>query len=641
MQSLPLIIRTFVTATAGLLMGSCANPGSGPDGGPYDETPPHIVSMLPTLGQQNYTGKRVTITFDELVKIDKPAEKVIVSPPQIEMPEIKVSGRHISVELLDTLKENTTYTIDFSDAIEDSNEGNPFGQFSYYFSTGSQLDTLEVAGNVLAAENLEPVKGILVGLHSNLEDSAFTTHSFDRVARTDSRGRFSIKGIAPGSYRVFALKDMDGDFKYTPGEMMAVLQEKITPSCFPDVRQDTIWRDSIYYDSIRTVHYTHFMPDDLLLKAFTEKNIERHLLKTQRDVPEWFRIYFTAPSAHTPEIQGLNFDSKDAFLEQRSAGNDTITYWLRNLSIPAVDTLYFTYTYEEFNDSLKCNYLRTDTLNLTPRQTMAKRIKKEAEDLEKWEKRREKRHKRGDFSDETPPRKYLSCTTRSASRISPIENPQFVFTEPVVRIDTTRIHLRLKQDTTYVDAPFELRSPEGPIMNLTVLGEWRYGQQYELVADSAAFQGLFGLENRESSTNITIGKEEDYGSLFLHLPGADSTATVQLLTSDTRVERQLRIRNGRADFFYVKPREYYLRVFYDRNGNGRWDTGNYAEHRAPEEVFYFPTKIEVRANWDIEQTWRVDELPLIQQKPRELIKQKEEKKKTSRNLNAEREKNRR
>ncbi len=643
MQVSPIRIRRIFLLLLSVIavcnLTGCANPGSGPDGGPYDETPPKIVSMYPAIGERNTTAKKITITFDEFINVENTSEKVIVSPPQIEMPEINASGRRISVELLDTLKKNTTYTIDFSDAIEDANEGNPLGNFTYFFSTGNQLDTLEVAGNVLAAENLEPVKGILVGLHSDTTDTAFTTKPFDRVARTDSRGYFSIKGVAPGAYRVYALKDMDGDFKRSPGEMIATLDNLVRPSSYPDVRQDTVWRDTVHYDSIRTVHFTHYTPDNLVLLAFTERNTERHLLKTQRDVPEWFRTYFTAPSKHVPVIKGLNFNAENAFIEQRSTGNDTITYWLRNTNIPVIDSLKMAYTYEAFDDSLRQNVLRTDTLELTPRQTMARRIKQQADDMEKWQKALERRHKRGDFSEETPPQSFLSVQTRGGNGLSPMQNPVFTFVEPLMRLDTAAIHLRLKEDTVLHPVPFVLKSPPGPLMQFEIIGEWRYGQQNEKEADSAAFTGLSGQVNRSLKTNMTIGKEEDFGSLFLTLPGADSTATVQLLTSDTKVARQIRATKGRADFFYLSPGTYYLRLFYDRNDNGTWDTGNFTMGIKPEEVFYFPSKIEVRANWDIDQTWQVDALPLTRQKPAELIKQKEDKKKTPKNLNAEREKN--
>lgn len=630
-------IRRVACAAAVLLcLAACANPGSGPDGGPYDETPPRIVAMSPALGQRGTTDRKVTITFDELIKIENATEKIIISPPQTEAPDIKTAGRRITVELIDTLKPETTYTIDFSDAITDANEGNPLGNFTYYFSTGQQLDTMEVSGHVLAAENLEPVKGMLVGLHADTTDTAFTTKPFDRVARTDGNGHFSIKGVAPGTYRAYALRDMDGDFRRSKGEMMAELRTAVRPSSFPDVRYDTLWHDSVRYDSIRTVHYTHYTPDDLVLLAYTERPVERHFLKSQRDVPEWFRMYFTAPSAHVPVVRGLNFDAEGAFLEQRSAGNDTITYWLRDVMMPAVDTLRMAYTYEAFDDSTGANVLRTDTLELTPRQTMARRLKQKAEEEEKWQKQLEKRHKKGDYSRETRPVEHLKIDCKAPRTLMPDRNVRFECEEPLVRLDTAGLHLWLMQDTVRTEAPFRILPRPDDLLGFTLAGEWRYGQHYELTLDSAATAGLSGRTNRTVETRFSIGKEEDYGAVFLTLPGADSTATVQLLSSDTKVERQVRSRDGRADFFYVSPGKYYLRLFYDRNGNGRWDTGDYDRGLAPEEVFYFPVAITVRANWDIEQTWRPDELPLTRQKPRELVKQQEEKEKTARNRNAER-----
>ena len=623
------------------LMVSCANPGSGPDGGPYDETPPKIVHMEPMLGQQNAQPKKVTLYFDELVKLDNPSEKVIVSPPQIEMPEIKPLGRKITVALLDTLRENTTYTIDFSDAIEDNNEGNPMGQFTYYFSTGTRLDTMEVAGTVLAAEDLEPIKGILVGLHSDTTDTAFTTKPFDRVARTNGNGHFTIKGVAPGNYRIYALKDMDGDFKMSRGEMLSFSRDIITPSSYEDTRFDTLWTDTIHYDTIKEVKYTHYLPDNLILKAFTEKRTDRYLLKTERQVPEWFRIFFTAPSAHIPTIKGLNFDEKEAFLEERNKGNDTITYWLRDFKhFESVDTLNFAYTYESFDDSLQQNVLRTDTFELIPRNTLARRMKEQEKDLEKWEKQRAKRHKKGDFSDEVPPTPHLNIEKVKAGKLAPTQNVHMRFSEPLARIDTAGIHLILLKDSLRLDAPFLFEKDENKLNDYTLRGEWRPGQRYELLIDSAAIEGISGKINYAQKENIIIPKMEEYGALFLILPDADTTAVVQLMAGDKKVSRQMKAKDGRVDFFYLNPGKYYLRLFYDHNNNGLWDTGVYKENLQPEEVFYFPVELQVKANWDIEQTWYVKKLPLDQQKPKELIKQKEDKKKTPRNRNAERERQR-
>ena len=634
----------FLTYIASLMMlvtvMSCANPGSGPDGGPYDETPPRIIGMTPPLGQHNATAKKVSIYFDELIKIENAQEKIIVSPPQTETPEISVSGRRISVTLIDTLKPSTTYTIDFSDAIVDSNEGNALGNFTYYFSTGDQVDTMEVAGHVLAADNLEPVKGILVGLHSNLADSAFATSPFDRVARTDGNGHFSIKGVAPGKYRIYALKDMEGDYKYTRGEMLAFNRDTIIPSSFPDIRHDTLWADTVHIDTIRTSPYTHYLPDNIVLLAFQEKSLFRQLLKTERE-PEWFKIYFTAASKQLPVVEGLNFNSRDAWVLERTAGNDTLTYWLRDTALIHRDSLTVTCRYETIDDSTGATITRTDTLELVPKLRQERRAKLRQQEMEKWQKELERRHKRGDFSQETPPVEALKIVCNAPSSMAPDQNIHITLPEPALSIDTSAIHLYLKVDSIYQQAPFKLERDSLALRLYTLKAEWRPNQEYVLNIDSASIVGLSGKVNAPIDSKITIPQADTYGSLFLLLPDADSTVLVQLLQGTDNLIKQQPVYKKRADFFYLKPGDYYIRAINDRNGNGLWDTGDYSKGRQAEEVYYFPQKITIRPNWDIEQTWQLQSIPLNKQKPRELIKQKEENKKTPKNRNAEREKQKR
>lgn len=622
------------------MLTGCANPGSGPDGGPYDETPPRIVAMTPELGRTGVNSHKVTIAFDELIKVENAQEKVIVSPPQINMPEIKTAGKRISIELLDTLKPATTYTIDFSDAIVDSNEGNPLGNFTYYFSTGNRVDTLEVAGYVLQADNLEPVKGILVGLHSNLADSAFTTQPFMRVARTDGNGHFCIKGVAPGTYRAYALKDMDNDFRYVRGEMLAFSRDSIRPSSYPDIRRDTLWADTVHIDTIRSVPFTHYTPDDVVLLAFSEKNLTRQLLKTEHD-PAWFKLYFTAPSVHEPKVQGIDFDADKYLLRERTAGNDTLTYWLTDTTLVNRDSLGIICTYEATNDSTGANYMQTDTLYLVPRFTYERRKKMEAEIMERWQRGLEKRHKRGDFSQETPPVEPLKVEFHIRSSMTPDRNLHFTLAEPAESIDTAGIHLFLQVDSTYHNAPFKLERDSLSLLRYTLKGAWRPGQQYVLNVDSACIKGISGKVVENFDAQFSISKADAYGSLFLILPDADTSAVVQLVTNGDKVMRQAKVKDGRADFFYLEPGDVFVRLFNDRNGNGLWDTGNYAEGRQPEEVYYYPTSLTIRANWDVEQTWRINEVPRYLQKPREIVKQKETTKRTPKNRNAERERQKR
>ena len=635
--------RYFLPLLLAIIVVACANPGAGPDGGPYDEEAPYIVDMNPKLGQPNAKQMKVRIVFNENIKVDNPTEKITVSPPQVQTPTIKYSGKKISVQLHDSLKPNTTYTIDFSDAIEDNNEGNPLGQFTYYFSTGEVIDTLEVSGHILDASNLEPVKGMLVGLYADTVDSAFTTRGFDRLGRTDADGRFSIKGVAPGNYRIYAVNDQDNNFHFSQkGERIAFYNKVITPSCFQDVRNDTLWRDTITYDTILHVPFTHFVPDDIVLLAFLEDGQARHLLKSEHQKPDMFTIFFTAPSTHIPTIEGLNFDATNAFVENRTKGNDTIQYWLRDTLLMAQDTLQFAYTYETTDDSTGVNYLRTDTLELVPRKTMAMIREEQQEELEKWQKQQEKRRKKGKEYQVTPPVKYLSIGGRRSSVISPVQNQPIEFEEPLLQLDTAAIHLlRATSDSTTVEVPFRLLSDAYDIRKFKIMGEWRPGQNYEVHIDSAAVVGISGRHTNQLKFRFSIGTTEDYGSVFFLVPDAPKTAVVQLLQDDKKVAAQVRVQDQRADFFYVEPGTYYARVFDDRNGNGKWDTGEYATQQQAEAVYYFPESFDVRANWDAELTWNLNIVPLIKQKPEDLrsVKGKDKDKQTARQRNLERERN--
>ena len=621
----------FLLALIGLtsLIAACANQGAGPDGGPYDETPPHIVGMTAPERLQNGKRTKFSLVFNELIKVDNPTEKIIVSPPQIETPEIKVSGRRITVELLDSMRPNTTYTVDFSDAITDNNEGNPLGQYTYIFSTGQTTDTMQMSGYVLNAEDLEPVKGILAGLYQQHHDSVFSKRAFDRVARTDASGFFSIKGVAPDrDYRLYALQDADGDFHFTqPSEMLGFLHNDLRAGAFRDTRYDTLWVDSVRYDSIRIIPYTHFTPDDLVVRAFKIDVNTRHYLKAQRDVPEWFTTFFTGPSRKRPTIQGLNFDASKAFVVNASAGNDTLTYWLADTTLLRQDTLRFAYTYDNWDDSLAQMLPKTDTLELVPKTTFAKRAANEAKELEKWNKQREKREKRGDFSKSQPPMVALQLRADVSSSLVPNRNILIQFDQPLQRFDTKKLHLRLKKDSTYHDAPYALDTVPNNILAYRLRAEWRPGQEYQLVIDSAAMTSLYGRVNLATDNKFSIAKLEDFGTVFLSLSNAHESTLVQLLGSDGKPVAQAPTKNGRAEFYYVQPGKYYLRCFFDRNGDGKWTTGSWSPRRDPEEVYYFPKEIEVRANWDLNESWDVTALRLDKQKPDALVKQRSDKQK--------------
>lgn len=627
-------------AFAVLLIAACASIGS-PDGGPYDETPPVFLGSSPEPFALGVKGKRVELQFDEFVKIEKAAEKVVISPPQITPPEIKVSGKKIVVQLDDSLKSNTTYSIDFSDAIVDNNEGNPLGNFAFLFSTGDHIDTLAVSGTVLNASNLEPIKGILVGLHSDLADSAFNKKPFDRVSRTDADGRFTIRGIAPGSYRAYALQDANQNYMFDQkNEMLAFLDSLVIPYTEIRMRQDTTWVDSLTIDTIRTVPYVHYLPDDLVLLAFTEAPTQRYLTKVERPALNRISLFFSLGADSLPLLTPLNFPEEDAYIVQTSVDYDSITYWMKDSLVYYQDTLSFALTYE-YTDTAGLLVPRTDTLNLVPKKTRAKMLQEEEKKRQEAAKEREKRMKRGDTIPEPKPQpKYLNVKIKGSTSMDLNSNLRIDFDEPITQYGDTSIHLFKKVDTLWVEQPRLFRQRKNELMGYEMLGEWRPEVEYKVVIDSAAFVGLYGLHSKLQEVKIKFKSLSQYSTFYLTVQDALPGFTVQLLGNSEKVERQQRVVKGQADFFFLKPGTYHIRVFNDRNGNGIWDTGLYENKEAAEEVYYFPGKIEMRENWDYTQEWNPTALPTDRQKPDEIKKQKSVTKERK-SKNAEREEKKR
>ena len=627
---LPLILMLVIIGY------SCASMGT-PDGGPYDEMPPKFVGSNPGMRAVNVKNQKIELEFDEFIKLEKAAEKVVVSPPQLEQPEIKVVGKKVALELFDTLKDATTYTIDFSDAIVDNNEGNPMGHFTYSFSTGGTIDTMEVSGTVLNAADLEPIKGIQVGLHKNLNDSALTTLPFDRVSRTDSRGHFIIRGVAPGKYRIYALMDGNQNYLYdSKTETVAFSDSIIIPSMMPATRQDTIWKDTLTVDTIKTVNYTRFMPDDIILRAFKEENTRQYFSRSQRDKENHFILKFSAKADTLPTLTGLNFDATDAFVIEPNEGNDSICYWIKDSLVYQMDTLEVQMDYL-YTDSLEQLVPKRDTIYLANKLTREQREKLAKKEAEEKEKERKKKEKKGEKIEEEKP-SFLTMNVDAPSAFDINRNIVLSFDEPVARIDTSAIHMSVKVDTVWQETPF-LFVPDSVLpRKYEILAEWEPEKEYQLKIDSAAIVGLYGLHTNKVEQTVKVKKLDEYGTLLFNLEGAPSTSVVELLDNGGKMLKQQRITSeNTADFYYLAPNaKYYVRLFNDRNGNGKWDTGNVEQGIQPEEVYYFPKVWEMKANFEFEETWNIHATPVDKQKLDEIKKQKPEETKKVQDRNKER-----
>ncbi|HLP04702.1 MAG TPA: Ig-like domain-containing domain, partial [Paludibacter sp.] len=359
--------KTMMAVGLVLAAYSCANRAQGPTGGPKDVTPPKVVRSLPGNGALNYNKKLIQIDFDEQVSIEKANENVIVSPPQMKPPEVKSFGKRVTMVFNQDLMDSTTYTINFGNGIVDLNEKNPLKNYIFSFATGNEIDTLKVSGTLLNAEDLNPVSGIIVGVYRESDKSAFFEKPFLRIGKTDENGHFSIENMKPGTYKVYALGDLNQDYFFQAGEGAAILDSLVHPTFRIEEMKDTVWQDSTTIDSVRTYMGTRFLPDDLVLRYFKENKKRQYLAKSERKEPFVVNLFFNTQTTELPKIKPLNFDWEGKYLLQKNSTMDSLTYWITDSLVWKTDTLEMAVTYLK-SDSLMKLVPTTDTLNLYSRK---------------------------------------------------------------------------------------------------------------------------------------------------------------------------------------------------------------------------------------------------------------------------------
>lgn len=216
MRSINLLF-TFLTVSLlyffAIYNAGCAQIGS-PTGGPRDTIPPRLVSASPKLNSTNVTGNKITLTFNEYIDLKEVQTNVLISPYPKKTPSIDFKLKTVTVKLKDSLLPNTTYSINFGNAIADNNEGNPFKDFTYVFSTGNNLDSLMLAGKVIIAETGKADSTLVAMLYRNADDSAVQKRKPDYIARLSGDGSFVFINLPPGNFNVYALKDGDGGRTY-------------------------------------------------------------------------------------------------------------------------------------------------------------------------------------------------------------------------------------------------------------------------------------------------------------------------------------------------------------------------------------------------------------------------------------------
>lgn len=598
-----------------VFFSACANRGIGPQGGPRDSIPPTPLTSIPENGSVNFHGGDIEVTFNEYLQLDNVSQNMLMSPPQQTPPEIKARGKRLSVHFVDSLRENTTYTIDFGNAVCDYHEKNPLSGYLFSFSTGPFIDTLEIGGHVYNAEDLNPALNIFVGIHSNNSDTAFTSLPFERVARTDSAGAFHITNMHEGTYRLYAVDDVSRDYRLTTGEAHAFADSTFMPFVHPHIHTDLLGNDSL-------VGY-EYGPADMVLWLFQAKQQRLYLQKTQREQQHLIRLFFSAVpdsalSVHalkpseadttvTPSADSAWIDPTPYIHIQYSKNRDTVSLWLIDSVAIAQDTIYLQTTYRR-TDSLYHLEWYTDTIKAIWRAPRLTEKAKQALDKQNRNRKLE-----------------LKSNARKGFEI--YDTLCITSTTPLASIQRDAIHLVQRIDTIRKPIAFTIEPYDTLPMAIRLIARLEQGMQYELQLDSASLYDIYGITHDKQTFALQLKTIEDYSTLRVKLQPFVPQARIQLLDAKDKVVRELPAEQQGALFQFIKPETYYLRMYIDANNDQQWTTGSWEEKRQPEQVYYFPSKIQTKSNWDFEEEWDYTAVPQTESKPKELIQVSPKKKK--------------
>lgn len=663
----------FLTA---LILAGCASIGN-PNGGFYDEEPPVLVKSNPSDGETNVKEQKLKLRFNENIKLDNLNDKIVISPPQQKAPVILSNAKTLTVELGDSLLPNTTYSLDFSDGIQDNNEGNVLEGLAMTFSTGEVIDSMKIAGVVLNAKDLEPVTGAYVGIYPDSmyqadPDSVFIKKPFTRAGKTDSNGRFSINGVAKGAYRIYAIMDGNTNYRYDmTSEDIAFLDSLIVPTMAPATIYDTVWNriDSAAIDTIIARDAILYSPGDVRLRLFNEGKVTRYLEDFSWKDSLKLKLTFAANMPQLPGIRLLEAINDSTFTTVRDSATsdksswlipelnptlDTLSYWIKDTLLLKKDTLLFELSYL-FTDTSNIDVIRRDTIELfnpkpqiKPGSKEEQRLKEEAEKAkkkaDKERQKKEKGKKRKKNTEETATNDSLKSKTvfmklslKSKPKMDIGARPVIEASEPLDSLQTDMLHLECKIDSLWHPMKFRLEQDSLNLRIFTVHADPHYspGVEYRIIADSAAMHNIYG--NPIDSTCLTFSelKPDEYAHLLFNITGTKGPAFVELLSEKDTPVQKAKVENGQAKFVHVNAGKYYARFIEDTNENGIFDTGSLIDNRQPEEVFYLPLMLELRTNWNFQQVWDVRKQPLETQKPKEVIQNKEKQKVQKKSRNAE------
>ncbi len=602
-----------ITAGSGLLIlliSGCAKVGA-PTGGIKDIDPPVFVEGVPEDRSVDFTGKELEITFNEYVQLKDQNKELLISPPLKKRPLVRIRDKSIRVTLNNELLPQTTYTVNFGNAISDLNEGNILPDFEFVFSTGNTIDSLSVTGKVLNAFDKKPAKeDVLVMLYENLSDSAPLLEIPRYIGKASKTGLFSINNVHADTFRILALTDANENRMYDPGSesigfldsLLVITAENVQPVTFIKDTVKIIRPATKGRAGKKTAEQkadTTIVPGKKLnalnvsLLFFQEVDRKVYVDTRKRDKAEKLTFTFTRPPHDTVKVTPLNFKSdREWFVREESQHRDTLTCWITDTLIARQDTLKLSLAYLT-TDSLDRFIERIDTFALKYQKTEEKGTSA----------------RRGRSETAVVKKEFLALASVLTSRkIQDLNKPAiFIAGQPLEKVDPGNIEFYRLEDTVSLEQPVTIRKDSLNIRAFKIICDWQEDLQYKLLLKPGAVTDIFGLTNDSLELTFTTRKADYYGRVLVSLGSEHFPLLLQLLDEKEKMFQEKVVKEpGVVIFDYLAPGKYILKAVFDENGNLRWDTGNYLKHIQPEKVYYHRMSDPVRSNWDHEITWMID-----------------------------------
>ncbi len=587
----------FVLAI-GLLTYQCASVGT-ISGGPKDLDPPKMVSSSPKMYATNFKNKEIRIDFNKYIQLKDVNQQLNVSPPLKKKPLVWIKNKSLIIQYKDTLKENTTYTFNFGNSISDLNEGNIYNNFEFVISTGNYVDSLGVRGQIVDAFDLKPEKeSVLAMLYSNLSDSAPYKEVPEFTSRTDKDGYFYINNVKPGTYRLYALKDKNFNYKYDPFTEAIAFKDSnviLDSSKISNLKEKNLFfpSDTLHFYSIKdTIRKKHILDSiatkrsrnsiysELLL--FYEKDKRQYLKDFSRKYKRRFDIRFSKPLRNDSIIiKPLYFGVTNWYLLEKYKNHDSLTIWLTDTNLIKVDTLKTVVQY--WGNSKKGDLIwKSDTLNF------------KFTGLEKTEKKSKKQKPQ-----------TAKVTTNATGTVDLNSEPYIESEFPLSKINTNKFQLFQKVDTIEFPSKFSIVADSISPKRVNIMSSWIEQTNYKLMIFPGALENIYGIQYDTIISSFTTQKLEYYGKLTINLSGIKMPMIVQLLDKDNVVVEKYATSDGAIIFDYLQPKSYTIKVIFDENGDRIWNTGNLIKKKQPEKVLFYKDEVKIRSNWDVTIAWEL------------------------------------